>query len=150
MSIIYIGADHRGFHLKEKIKDWLSEMEYTVRDVGNSTYDKEDDFVDFAIDLANKTVFEKYLGILICGTGTGMCIAANKVVGARAAMCLNEKQARCSREHNNANILCISADLVDIGENQKIIKTFLDTIFSSEERHIRRIQKIKMYETENR
>lgn len=150
MSIIYIGADHGGYNLKEKVKEWLNDWGYTVQDVGNNEYDKDDDYTDFAISLGESVVREKTKGILICRSGEGMCIAANKVRGVRAASCISEKEALATREYNNANVLCLSADLVSEEDNQKIIKTFLETIFSSDERHIRRINKIAEYETKIR
>jgi ribose 5-phosphate isomerase B len=91
-------------------------------------------------------ISERGRGILICGSAIGICIAANKVDGVRAAMCLDEKQAKLAREHNDANILCLAVDLVNEEKNLEIVKVFLNTLFSSEERHIRRIQIIKKYE----
>lgn len=147
MSIIYIGADHGGYNLKEKIKKFLDEWGYDVRDVGNKEYDKDDDYVDFALILAENVTREKTKGILICRSGGGMCMAANKVRGIRAVSCGTEKQAVMGREDNNANVLCLSADLISEEENEKIVKVFLETVFSSEERHIRRINKISDYES---
>jgi ribose 5-phosphate isomerase B len=147
MRQVFLGADHRGYQLKEKIKRELREMEWSVIDLGNQKYDVEDDYADVSIELAEKVVQNKALGILICGSGIGVCIAANKVIGARAATVLNKQQARKAREDDDANILCLSADWVDEKLNLKIVKEFLETVFSSEERHIRRILKIKKYET---
>jgi len=146
MGSIFIGADHRGFSLKEFLKEKLREDGFNVIDIGSKTYDKGDDYVKIGIDLAQKTVSEKAKGILICGSGVGMSIIANKTLGARAALCLQEEQAKMTREHNDSNILCLAADLVDQEINLKIVKVFLETLFSSEERHIRRIQAIKEYE----
>lgn len=149
MRQVFLGADHRGYYLKEKIKKELRELGWSVTDLGSQKYDMEDDYTDIAIELAEKVVIEKALGILICGSGVGVCIAANKVIGARAATVLNKQQARKAREDDDANILCLSADWVDEKLNLKIIKEFLETVFSSEEKHIRRILKIKKYETTN-
>jgi ribose 5-phosphate isomerase B len=146
MGSIFIGADHRGYYLKEKIKNELSKEGLYVIDCGNKIYDKDDDYSEIAISLGERVVSEKGIGILICGSAIGICIAANKVNGIRAALCLDEKQAKLAREHNDANILCLAADLVDEKKNLKIVKVFLETLFSSEERHIRRIQVIKKYE----
>ena len=147
MKSVFIGADHRGYHLKEKIKKELRESGWLVTDLGNQEYDIEDDYTDISIELAEKIVRNKALGILICGSGVGVCIAANKVIGARAATVLNKQQAKKAREDDDANILCLSSDWVDEKLNLKIVKEFLETVFSSEERHIRRILKIKKYET---
>jgi len=147
MRQIFLGADHRGYQLKEKIKKELRESDWSVTDLGNQKYDIDDDYTDIAIELAEKVVQNKALGILICGSGVGVCIAANKVIGARAATVLNKQQARKAREDDDANILCLSADWVDEKLNLKIVKEFLETVFSSDERYIRRILKIKEYET---
>jgi ribose 5-phosphate isomerase B len=149
MKQVFVGADHRGYYLKEKIKKELREGGWSVTDVGNQKYDKEDDYTDISIELAEKVVQNKALGILICGSGVGVCIAANKVIGARAGTVLNKQQARKAREDDDANILCLSADWIDEKLNMKIVKEFLETVFSSEERHIRRLLKIKKYETAN-
>lgn len=146
MGSIFVGADHRGFLLKKFLKEQLRERGFNVVDLGSKVYDKDDDYVEIGIDLAQKTVFEKTKGILICGSGVGMSIVANKVIGARASLCLSPEQAKMTREHNDSNILCLSADLVDQETNLEISETFLKTLFSSEERHIRRIQAIKKYE----
>ena len=146
MSLIYVDADHRGFKLKNKIVECLREWEYEVTDLGRDICDEDDDYSEIAIKLAEKVTKDKTKGILICGSGVGVSIAANKVDGARAALCTSEKQARLSRVDDDANILCLSADLVDEEINLEIAKTFLETVFSSEEKHIRRINKIKEYE----
>lgn len=146
MSIIFIGADHRGFKLKEEIKEKLKEWEYTVRDIGGKNYDMDDDYSEIAIKLGEKVAFEKSRGILICGSGVGVSIAVNKVKGVRAGLCLKERQVRQAVEDDNINVLCLSADLVDEETNIELVKIFLETLFMGEERHIRRINKIKNYE----
>ncbi len=149
MSNVYIGADHRGHKLKDELKEFLRSQNYTVIDCGNSKYDKDDDYTDFAIITAEKTVSNKAKGIVICGSGAGACIAANKVRGARAGQCINEKQAKLARDDDNANIVCLGADLTSENEAIKIVKVFLESVFSSEERHLRRLNKIKEYEIKN-
>lgn len=146
MSIIFIGADHRGFKLKEEINEKLKEWEYVVRDMGSKNYDMDDDYSEIAIKLGEKVAFEKVKGILICGSGVGVSIAVNKVKGVRAGLCLKERQVRQAVEDDNINVLCLSADLVDEETNIELVKIFLETLFSGEERHIRRINKIKNYE----
>jgi RpiB/LacA/LacB family sugar-phosphate isomerase len=148
MSLIYVGSDHRGFNLKNKVVEFLRELDYEVKDLGSKIYDKDDDYNEISVELAEKVVVENTKGILLCGSGVGVNIAANKVLAVRAALCTSEKQARLAREDSDANILCLATDLVGEEENLEIAKTFLETIFSSEERFIRRINKIKEYERE--
>lgn len=148
--MIYIAADHRGFRLKEEIKTWLEKELYEFRDLGAIEYDREDDYPTIAIKLGETVVQDQGRGILICGSGAGASIAANKVVGIRAGLCTSVKQAVAARNDDNINILCLSADWVSADDNQKIAESFLNTIFSSEERYIRRINQIKDYETKKR
>jgi ribose 5-phosphate isomerase B len=146
MGLVYIDADHRGFDLKKKLIEFLKENDFEVKDLGGKKIEPDDDYSEIAIRLAEKVVKEKRMGILICRSGIGVCMVANKVDGARAALCASEKQARLSREDEDANILCLSSELVDEEINFKIAKTFLTTVFSCEERFIRRINEIKKYE----
>ncbi len=146
--MLYLGSDHRGFRLKEKIGQFLREKEVLISDVGAEKYEAEDDYVDYAIKLAEKVAREAASGILMCGAGSGMAIAANKVEGVRAAFCFCTKQARLAVEDNNINVLCLSADLVSEEDNMEIVKTFVNSIFVAEERHVRRINKIKKYESD--
>lgn len=142
----YIGSDHRGFSLKKKIVAFLREKEITVKDLGANKYNPDDDYVDFGLEVAKEVVTNGERGILICRSGIGMSVIANKVSGVRAGLCFCLKQARLAVEDNNINILCLSADLIDEDENIKIVKSFIDNQFVAEERHIRRINKIKKYE----
>ena len=146
--MIYIGADHRGFRLKDEINKWLEEQHYEFRDLGAKTYDKEDDYPDISIKISEMTAIEGVKGILVCGSGAGACIAANKVKGVRAGLCTSEKQAKAARNDDDINVLCLSADAVSVEDNIKIVSVFLATVFGSDERYIRRINKIKKYETE--
>ncbi|MFZ2152671.1 MAG: RpiB/LacA/LacB family sugar-phosphate isomerase [Microgenomates group bacterium] len=146
--MIYIGADHRGFRLKEELKKILESEHYEFRDLGASEYDKDDDYTDIAIKLAEKVAVENVKGILVCGSGAGASIAANKVKGIRAGLCTSEKLVRAARNDDDINVLCLSADSVSVEDNEKIMALFLATTFGSEERYIRRINKIKKYETE--
>ena len=145
--MIYIGADHRGFRLKEEVSKWLESQQYEYRDLGFKEYDKSDDFPEISLKLAEMVATEGARGILICGSGAGACIAANKVKGIRAGLCTMEKQAKAARNDDDINILCISAEMVSVEDNIKIVSVFLATMFSSEERHIRRINQIKSYES---
>jgi len=145
--MIYIAADHAGFELKKEIKNYLTLKGIQTTDLGPKTLNPKDDYPDFAFLLAKKTAADpKNKGILLCRSGIGMTIAANKIKGARAALCLSELQAQKARQHNNANILVLAADFSAKKEIKKIIKKFLETSFSTEERHIRRVNKIKIFE----
>jgi len=144
--MIYIGADHRGFRLKEEIKKWLEAEQYEFRDIGAKEYDKDDDYPDISIKLSETVAIEGVKGILVCGSGAGASVAANKVKGIRAGLCTSEKQVKAARNDDDINVLCLSADSVSVEENIKIVAVFLATLFSSEERHVRRINKIKEYE----
>lgn len=144
--MIYLGADHRGFRLKEEIGKWLEENHYEFRDLGAKTYDKDDDYPDISIKVSEKAVAEGAKGILVCGSGAGASVIANKIKGAKAGLCTSEKQTKAARNDDDINILCLSADSVSVEDNIKIVSVFLSTMFSSEERHIRRLNKIRDYE----
>ena len=139
---IYLGSDHGGFNLKEKIKDFLNESGYEYEDLGPENYEPLDDYPDYAYLVANKVAETDSFGILICSSGVGMCIAANKVKGIRAVNAYNVEIAEKSREHNNTNILCLGQNYINPQLAKDIIKVWLKTDFSGEERHHRRVQKI--------
>jgi ribose 5-phosphate isomerase B len=143
MKKIYLGADHAGFELKEKIKIWLVRKGIPYGDLGNQELNPNDDYPDYAIKVARRVAREKTLGILICGSAQGMCIAANKIKGARAAVPFSLKEARLSRWDNDANILCLSGWYYHFHKATKLIDIFLNTEFSDIERHIRRVKKVK-------
>jgi len=143
-----MAADHRGFDLKEKLKKELEMVEIEVSDLGAFAYNQDDDYTDVAFKFGEKVVAENGLGVIICGSGGGVTAAVNKVLGVRGVMCSNTKQAYLGRNDDDANVLCLSADTVDESTNIEIVKTFINSIFSSEERHIRRIKEIAAYETE--
>jgi ribose 5-phosphate isomerase B len=147
--MIYLGADHGGFELKEKIKGWLSADGIKSEDLGAYSKDLEDDYPDFIIPVAQKVASESgSLGIILGRSGNGEAIAANKVKGVRAAVCLNEQMAKKSKDDNNANVLSLPADYIDEETAKKIIKAFLNTPFSNAERHIRRLKKIEEIENQ--
>lgn len=148
--MIYIAADHRGFRLKEEIKKWLETELYEFRDLGATAYDRGDDYPEIAFKLGETVIQDNARGILICGSGAGASIAVNKVQGIRAGLCTSVKQATAAKNDDNINVLCLSSDWVSLEDNQKIVETFLKTFFSSEERHIRRINQIKDYESKKR
>jgi len=143
--MVYLGADHRGFNLKNKIVLELREKGWTVTDL-STKYDPDDDYPDISVKLGEKVVLEKALGVLVCGSGAGVTVSANKVKGVRAALAMNKKQARKIREDDDVNVLCLAADFVNDEDNIEIVTEFLEAIFMTEERFIRRINKIKKYE----
>ncbi|MFU0825970.1 MAG: Ribose-5-phosphate isomerase B [Lachnoclostridium sp.] len=140
--MIAIGSDHGGYDLKNEIIKHLKERNIEVKDYG--TYTKEScDYPIYAKKVANAVLSgECKFGILICGTGIGISIAANRIKGIRAALCHDCYSAEATRSHNNANILALGGRVIGVGHALKIVDTFLDTPFSNEERHIRRINLI--------
>jgi len=145
---IAIGSDHGGYKLKEDIKKYIVEKGYTYKDFGCNS-EESCDYPDFgfsAAEAVSKGEFDR--GVLICKSGIGMSIVANKVKGIRAALCYNADVARKSREHNNSNVLVLSADEVSINTAKDILNVWLSTNFT-EGRHIRRIDKITQYEKNN-
>ncbi|MBI1935558.1 ribose 5-phosphate isomerase B [Candidatus Woesearchaeota archaeon] len=143
---IFLGADHAGFRLKEEIKKYLDNIGYKYEDLGAYTDKTPCDYPETALNLAKKVAKSNGKGILMCGTGTGEAIVANKVKGIKAANCFNEYTAKMSREHNNSNVLCIGARVIDAGNAKKIAKAWLETEFSKEPRHRRRVKQIENIE----
>lgn len=137
---IYLGTDHRGFELKEQIKAWLEENEYEVEDVGNYMFDPDDDYVDYAIKVAESIEGseESDRGILLCGSGHGMEIVANRFPHVRAVLGFNDQVAVQGREDEDANILVLPASWTSRDEATKRIGLFLQTEKSEADRHVRR------------
>jgi ribose 5-phosphate isomerase B len=144
---IVVGSDHRGFEAKQRLVESLRRQGHEVLDAGPQGRDSVD-YPDFAFDVA-RTVGEGRAerGILICGTGIGMCIAANKVRNVRAAPCHDAITAEMSRRHNDANILCLSADLLGEDLIERMVRIWLTTEFEGG-RHARRVEKINRFESE--
>lgn len=147
MRTILIASDHAGFRLKEKIKPYLEKAGLRVKDLG--TYSEERcDYPGFAAALAKKiSDGRQKRGILICSSGIGVSIVANRFKGVRAALCYNPKAAECSRRHNDSNILVLGSRFINPGLGKKIIKIWLDTRFEGG-RHRRRLNLIKKIEKE--
>ncbi len=151
---IYIGTDHAGFELKEELKKFLEDLGCEVDDKGAYEFNKEDDYPDFILPVV-KAVAEDIArdldsrGIVIGGSGQGEAIVANKVGGIRAAVVYDEYSARMSREHNDANIISLGNRTLTIDKAKELVKLWLETPFSNEERHKRRIEKIKAIENDN-
>ena len=142
--IIHIGADHRGYALKERLKKMLADEGYAVVDAGAASPAADDDYPDFAKPVAEAVGGDpaNHRGILICGSGFGMDMAANKFPGVRAALPMSPDHAFAARHDDDANVLSIAADFTDPGVVEQIVKTFLATPFAGDERYIRRIRKI--------
>ncbi len=140
--IISIGSDHRGFELKERIKEYLKSKKVKVIDFGTDS-NASADYPDFAqkVGISVAKGESKY-GIAICGSGIGVSIAANKVKGIRAVNATNSDMAEMSRKHNNANVICFGADFIDFDTAVKYWEIFANTDFEGGERHNRRIEKI--------
>jgi len=142
---IYIGADHRGFYLKEQIRVWLKSQKFTVVDLGNTVYDSDDDFPDFGLAVALAVSGSDNVGILFCGSG-GMAMVANKVKGIRAVEAFDEKRAIHAKSHDHANILSLPADVVRLPLAKKIVSAWLGTAPLCDEKRLRRLRKIEAIE----
>lgn len=149
--MLYLGADHRGFQLKESLKQYLIQQGNEVEDLGALAYDQADDYPDFALAVAEKVAEnpEAHRGILVCGSGHGMDMVANKYPGARAALCWNRQVAAQSREHEDANILVLASDHIAEAEAKDIVLVWLGKQFDGAERNIRRLGKIHEIEGKN-
>lgn len=143
MHTLYIASDHAGYTLKQLLVRELKGT-YEVVDCGPSVLDKQDDYPDYAKKVCERVLEHSARGILICDTGIGMSIAANRYEGIRAALVTNEFMAERSRLHNNANILCLGEALLSLEQNSELVRLWLQTDFIEEERHIRRVEKLDM------
>jgi ribose 5-phosphate isomerase B len=142
---VFIASDHGGFKLKQEIYAFLTDLNFFVEDLGPMDTTAVD-YPDYAVLVSNKVLEnQNSLGILLCGTGIGMSISANKIKGIRAALCSETVSAKFAREHNQANVLCMGARIIGPIMAQEIVKTFLNTQFEGG-RHISRVQKIQKLE----
>ena len=140
---IAVGADHAGYELKREVGALLTKLGHEWADFSAAALDPEDDYPDVALEVARAVARGQYdRGILICGTGIGVCITANKVAGIRAALCGDTFSARSSREHNDANVLCLGARVVGPGLAADIVSAFLAADFATAARHRRRVDKM--------
>ena len=150
---IYLGADHRGFKLKKELKTWFLENKISVKDLGAFKYNPDDDYPLFAQEVARNVVadLEKNLGvrgIVICGSGVGVDIVANKFNHIRSGLAVSVEQVEEARKDDDINILAIPSDFVNEETAKKIVKIFLETPFSKEEKKIRRLSEIDKIENE--
>lgn len=144
---VYLGTDHAGFDLKEHVKQCLQDAGYEVKDCGAFMYDKQDDYPDYCSKAAQGVVrTEGAVGFVFGKSGTGEAIVANKIKGIRCGLAINEKNVVLARKHNDANMLSIGSDFVSNEKAYELAKLFLTTPFSGEERHVRRIEKIRTIE----
>lgn len=143
---VVIGSDHAGFEQKERLKTHLTKLGHDVIDVGTDSAEVSVDYPDFAVAAARAVAArDADFGVLVCGTGIGMAIAANKVAGVRAANVTDVEFARLAREHNDANIVAVSARFVPVGVNEEIVDAFITTPFEGG-RHAGRVDKISSAE----
>jgi len=144
--MIYISSDHAGFKLKEKLKNYLKKQNHIIKDLGPEKLNKKDDYPDYAKLLCKKVLKNKSKGILICGSGHGMAITANKFKGVYATVCWNSKSAKYAKAHTNINVLCLPAKFITEPQAKTITNQWLKTKFSKAKRHKTRINKIKKIE----
>lgn len=144
---VILGADHRGFELKQQLKKYLEENQYEVIEVGSKELIETDDYPDVALKAATEVLKnEGSKGIVICGSGVGVCITANKVKGIRSGLGMKAEQVQSAREHDDINVLALASDYTDEKTAQELVKTFLTTSFDGKESHARRINKISAIE----
>ena len=146
---VALGADHGGFSLKTELASWLQGQGYEVLDSGARTLDPTDDYPDFSLAVAQAVASgEAQRGVIICGSGVGACIVANKITGVRAGLCHDVYSARQGVEHDDMNVLCLGARIIGVELAKDLVKVFLGAQFSGEERHQRRLQKLLAIESE--
>jgi ribose 5-phosphate isomerase B len=144
---VYLGSDHAGFELKAAIVAWLGEAGHEAVDCGPASYDPEDDYPVYVLRAAKGVAGDPgSLGVVIGGSGNGEQIASNKVPGIRAALAWTAETARLAREHNDANVLSLGARMYSKHDAVSLVRAFLETPFSGEERHVRRLAMIAAYE----
>lgn len=147
---LVIGADHRGFKLKETLSRFLVSKGHEVEDIGAQEYHRDDDYVDFAAAAIKKVLHSpEKKAILICGSGHGINMVADKFKGIRAALAFNRQVAVQSREHEDSNVLVLPSDWIEENAAKDIVADWLETKFMGEERHMRRLKKIEEIEEGN-
>lgn len=147
---IYLGADHGGYELKEKVKEWLTEWGYQFEDLGAHQLNPADDYPEFSFKVAEKVAqTPESLGVLLCRSGAGVSIAANKVKGIRATTGYSVDQIKFDRDHDNVNVLTLAGNWVGEAAAKDILQAYLATPYPGEERHQRRLDQIASYEKLN-
>ena len=143
---IFIGSDHAGFNLKNSLLKFLKREKYDVQDLGTYKYNSKDDYPDYAYRVCKKVLNSNSKGILVCSTGQGMVITANKVPGIIATICWDEKSGRYAAVHGLGNVLCLGENIIKPRAAPKVVKMWLETPRTIENRHVRRFNKIKKIE----
>lgn len=147
---VFLGSDHRGYYLKEKIAKWLYENKCDFFDVGAQSLELSDDYTKYASEVASLVANEKGgRGVVLCGSGVGVDVIANKFDGIRASVGKSAEQIKAGRRDDNMNILVIAADYTDEYEAKDMVKAFLETKFDQKERHRRRLKEIEKIEANN-
>ncbi len=141
---IFIGTDHRGFELKNKLMEYLQEKNIRIEDMGNYQYDPQDDYTDFATKVAQAVLQNpaEFLGIVICGSGIGASMIVNRYKGIRCGLTFDSSQARHGRENDHINVISIPSDYIDFEKAKTIIDAFLEAVPKKEDKYIRRIRKL--------
>lgn len=141
---IFIAADHRGFELKNKLVEYIQEKNIRIEDLGNMQYDPQDDYPDFAQKVAQAVLQkpEEFLGILICGSGVGVSIVANRYKGLRCSLGFDEAQVKHARENDHVNILSLPSDFIDFEKAKKLVDIFITTKPLMQGKYLRRIKKM--------
>lgn len=141
---IFVGADHRGFDLKNLLIEYLHEKNIRIEDLGNYQLDPEDDYPDYAKKVAQAVLQnpEEFLGIVICGSGVGGCIAANRFKGIRSGLGFETDQVKHMRENDHVNVLALAADFLDPEAAKKLVDVFIETQPKKEQKYLRRIKKL--------
>lgn len=142
---VFIGADHRGFSLKQSLKQWLSENNVQHEDVGAHELDPNDDYPQYAQKVAEQ-VGQGGWGIVICGSGVGVDIVANKFDGVRCGLAVNKEQIEAARKDDDINVLAIAADTTSEADAKEMVSAFIDTAYEASEKHARRLEEIKEIE----
>jgi ribose 5-phosphate isomerase B len=146
---VYLGSDHAGYELKNRLIEWLKSAGHDPVDYGPHIYDAADDYPPFCLRAAEAAARDAdALGIVICGSGNGEQMAANKVTGIRAALCHDDELARLAREHNDAQVISVGARMTTVEQARSMVEVFLATPFSEDPRHVRRIDMVSAYESD--
>lgn len=142
--MLYLAADHRGFQMKEQLKSFLKESGFEFEDLGNAVEDQNDDYTDFAAHVAQKISAKpnEHRGIVICGSGVGVDITANRFKGVRCGLAIDREQVASARLHDDINCLALAADYIEQVDAEELVTAFLKTNFSGEERYARRLAKL--------
>lgn len=150
MTKIFLGADHRGYELKEKIATWLFDLNYDFEDLGADHLDQSDDYTKYASDVASLVSKRPHSkGVLLCGSGVGVEVVANKFDGIRAAIGKNVLQVKAGRRDDDMNVLVIASDFTDVKEARGMLIAFLETKYDDSVRHERRLEDIEKIEANN-